>query len=127
MLEDNIATLRKLRAHQQVPADALHFAWGWNGMQDSAWQTARQTAALDLFPARQVEAYSIAYGQQSVVNEAGIALSHSITTAEIPLTLQPDLSELTPAQIDELIRNCAASLNQIDFLSGVTISLDRIY
>ena len=83
--------------------------------------------ALDLFRPRQTEAYSIAYGQQSVVNEAGIALSHSITAAEIPLTVQPDLKALTPAQIDELIRNCAASLNQIDFLAGLTASLDRIY
>jgi hypothetical protein len=127
MLEDNIAALRKLRAHEQVPADSLHFAWGWNGMHDSAWQTARETAALDLLPTEQVEAYSITYGQQSIVNEAGVALAHSITSAEIPLTVQPDLSTLTPAQIDELIRNCAASLNQIEFLDGVTASLDRIY
>jgi hypothetical protein len=127
MLEDNIAALRKLRAHQSVPADSLHFAWGWNGMHESAWQTARQTAVLDLFPTRQVEAYSITYGQQALVNEGGIALSRSITAAAIPLTVQPDLNALTPAQIDELIRNCAASLNQIDFLSGLIASLDRIF
>jgi len=127
MLEDNIAALRRLREHQSVPAGSLHFAWGWNGMHDSAWQTARETAALDLLPTGQVEAYSITYGQQSVVDEAGVALSHSITAAAVPLTVQPDPNALTPAQIDELIRNCAVSLNQIDFFSGVAASLDRIY
>ncbi len=127
MLEANIAALRRLRSKQPVAPDALHFAWSWNSMQDSAWQTAHETTAIALFPNEQVQHYSVTYAQQSNVNQAGIALSHSITAAEIPLTVQPDLNSLTPAQIDELIRNCAASLNQIEFLSGVTASLDGFY
>lgn len=127
MLETDIATLRQLRDHKAPQPRPLRFDWYWNSMGDSAWQTARETTAIALFPSDQVQTYTDTYGQQSLSNEAGIALSHSITAAAIPLTVQPDLSQLTPAQIDELMRNCAAALNQIDYLGALNKSLDPEY
>jgi hypothetical protein len=127
MLEDDIVTLRRLRSHQPVPADSLHFDWRWSNMPDSAWQTARETSSVALFPAEQVQGYSTVYGQQALVNAAGIAISTLQTTAAIPLRVEPDLASLSPALIDELIHGCAATLNQIEYTQDLARSLDPGY
>jgi hypothetical protein len=127
MLEADIDILHHLRAHKPVPPNTLHFAWEWNSMQDSAWQTARETAAIALFPTAQVQTFSQTYGQQTFVNEAGGAVDRAITDANLTLKVQPDLSALSPTQIDELIRGCAAAINQIEFTQAVINSLDPDY
>jgi hypothetical protein len=127
MLLADIEILHKLRARQTVPPDSLHFNWRWSSMQDAAWQTARETTAIALFPTGQVQAYSQTYGQQGFVNGAGIDVDHAITDAGVTLRIQPDLPALTPAQIDEMIRGCAAALNQIEFAQALIKSLDPDY
>jgi hypothetical protein len=96
-------------------------------MPDAAWKTAHETGALALFPTDDVQGYSMLYGQQSLVNAAGIDLSHDFTNASIPLRVEPDLKQLNPALIDELIRACATSLNQIDYIEDLAKSLDENY
>jgi hypothetical protein len=127
-LEQDIALLRALRAHHAAPAGAeLRFDWYWNSMPNSAWETARETGALALFPSDDVQGYDEVYGQQALVNDAGIELTHSLTKASIPLNIEPDLNALSPALVDELIRNCATSLDQIDYVETLAKSLDAQY
>jgi hypothetical protein len=123
-LEDDIALLQRLRAHQRAqPGDGLHFAWGWDGTSDTAWQTAKDTGALGLMDIDTVQRYDAVYSQQDLVDKAALELTRDMTKATIPLTVEPDLNALTPAQIDELIRTCAANLNQISYVQTLSESV----
>jgi len=124
----NIALLRQLRAHQPVaPGAKLDFSWDWSSMPDAAWKTARETGMLALFSSDAVQGYSGLYGQQTLVNEAGIALTRGITDSQIPLRIEPDVNALPPGLIDELIRSCAANLNQIDYTESLAANLGSYY
>jgi hypothetical protein len=123
-LKADIAFLQRLRAHQKAgPEDKLEFAWGWDGTSDTAWQTAKDTGALALMDNTIVQQYDGVYSQQDLVDQAALELTHDMTKATIPLTVEPDLNALTAAQIDELIRTCAANLNQISYVQTLSTSV----
>jgi hypothetical protein len=123
-LKGDIALLQRLRGHQRAqPGDELHFAWGWDGTSDTAWQTAKDTGALGLMDIETVQQYDAVYSQQDLVDKAALELTRDMTKATIPLTVEPDLNALTPAQIDELIRTCAANLNQISYVQTLSESV----
>jgi hypothetical protein len=127
-LEGDIALLRSLRAHQPAAAGAqLYFGWRWSSMPDAAWRTAHETGVLALFPDDHVQGYSMVYGQQALVNAAGLELSRDLAKATIPLQIEPDLNRLSPELIDELIRSCATNLNQISYIEDLAKSLDPNY
>ena len=127
MLAANMDILHKLRAHQTVAPDSLRFYWQCSSMEESAWQTAREAAAIPLFPTWQIQGSSFVYGQQALVNSAGIAHSRQITEADIPLRFAPTLAALSPSQINELLRSCASAINQIDYTQSVAATLDPMY
>ena len=127
MLERNIQILHQLGTHQKASAGALDFSWQWSSMQDAAWQTARDTATLALFPSERVEEYNSVYVQQAIVNEGGVALIRDLTNAGVPLRLQPDVAALTAAQIDELARGSAVGLNQIEYIEALANTLAGDY
>jgi len=123
-LKGDIALLQRLRAHQRAqPSEELHFAWGWDGTSATAWQTAKDTGALALMDNAVVQQYDAVYSQQDLVDHAALELTRSMTQALIPLTVEPDLNALTPAEIDELIRTCAANLNQISYVQILSTSV----
>ena len=123
-LKADIILLQRLRVHQHTqPGESLRFTWGWDGTAETAWQTAKDTGALALMDNQVVQQYDGIYSQQDIVDRAALELTHSMTQALIPLTVQPDLNALTPAQIDELIRTCAANLNQISYVQTLSASV----
>ena len=123
-LKDDITLLQRLRAHQHAqPGDELQFAWGWDGTSNTAWQTAKDTGALGLMDIETVQQYDGVYSQQDLVDQAALELTRDMTKATIPLTVEHDLNALTPAQIDELIRTCAANLNQISYVQTLSASV----
>ena len=127
-LESNIDLLKQVQAHHSLPTGTrLIFSWYWSSMPDAAWQTAHETGTLALFPADQVQQYSYLYGQQALVNTAGLALIRSITDAQIPLRINDDLNTMSPVLIDELLHSCAGSLNQIDYVESLAKALPKDY
>ncbi len=123
-LKADILLLQRLRVHQHTqPGESLRFTWGWDGTAETAWQTAKDTGALALMDNQVVQQYDGIYSQQDIVDRAALELTHSMTQALIPLTVQPDLNALSPAQIDELIRTCAANLNQISYVQTLSASV----
>jgi hypothetical protein len=123
-LQEDIALLQRLRAHQKAgPGDKLRFGWFWNSTGDTAWQTAKDTGALGLMDIETVQQFDAVYSQQDLVDKAALELTRDMTKATIPLTVEPDLNALTPAQIDELIRTCAANLNQITYVQTLSESI----
>ena len=123
-LNNNLSLLHRLRSHAKAaPGERIRFDWFWSGPSDAAWQTAKTTGVLSLMENQAVGDFDSVYSQQKLVDDAAIQLSRDMTRAEIPLAIEPDLNALTPSLIDELIRDCAMNLNQIEYVRTLAAPL----
>ena len=127
-LKQDLDLLHRLRAHQKAgPGERLHFEWFWGGPADAAWQTAKATGVLGLMENGAVQDFDGVYSQQELVDSAALQLSRDMTRAEIPLAIEPDLNALSLSLIDELIRDCAMNLNQIEYVQTLAAPLMPSY
>jgi hypothetical protein len=126
-LLDVIAELRQLKANPKQPHGSILFPWGWSGPSTAAWNTARDTGALALMSYDNVQGYSLVYGQQASVQQQADLYILNQTHANIPLIGTKGASDLSPAQIDELIKGCSTSVTDIDFLEALMNALDQNY
>jgi hypothetical protein len=122
-----IATLRQLKANPKQPHDSIVLPWGWYGPSEAAWDTARNTGALALMPYDKVQGYSLVYAQQGSVQQQADLYITNQTHAGVPLVGNESGANLTPAQIDDLIKGCATSVTDIDLLETLMKGLDRNY
>ena len=124
-LQQDIATLIARKSNPSV-AEPLNFGWVWNGTQDSAWTTARDSGALALMPFDTQQAWSVIYGQQGAVNEQAAVYIADIYRASAP-TKGRSFADLTPAQLDQTIAGLQQALADLDHLRDLCKSLDVIY
>jgi hypothetical protein len=124
-LQQDIATLIARKSNSSV-AEPLNFGWVWNGTQDSAWTTARDSGALTLMPFDTQQAWSVIYGQQGAVNEQASVYIADIYRASAP-TKGRSFADLTPAQLDQTIAGLQQALADLDHLRDLCKSLDVIY
>ena len=124
-LQQDIATLIARKSNPSV-AEPLNFGWVWNGTQDSAWTTARDSGALALMPFDSQQAWSVIYGQQGAVNEQAAVYIADIYRASAP-TKGRSFADLTPAQLDQTIAGLQQALADLDHLRDLCKSLDVIY
>jgi hypothetical protein len=127
-LRADIAALTQLKEHpKQSPASKLNFPWGWDSPSAAAWDTARNTGALTLMSYEDAHAFSLTYAQQSYVNEQATLYINHHHEAVIPLEVNPDVSALSPAQLDEMIHGCATTLSDIQYLEELINGLNTNY
>jgi hypothetical protein len=124
-LQNDIAILTARKSNPSV-AEPLNFDWAWNGMEDSAWTTARDSGALTLMPYDTEQAWSVIYGQQSVVNDQARVYILDIYRAGAP-TKARKFDQLTPAELDQAIASIQQALVDLDLLRDLCTSLDKIY
>ena len=124
-LQQDIATLIARKSNPSV-AEPLNFDWVWNGMEDSAWTTARDSGALVLMPFDTQQGWSVIYGQQGAVNDQARVYIADIYRAAAPTKGRP-FAELTPAELDQSIAGLQQSLADLDHLRDLCKSLDVIY
>jgi hypothetical protein len=72
-------------------------------------------------------AFSLTYAQQGYVNEQATLYINHHHEAVIPLEVNPDVSALSPAQIDEMIHGCATTLSDIQYLKELIKGLNTNY
>jgi hypothetical protein len=127
-LRQDIALLTQLKEHpKQLPDPKLNFPWGWNSPSAAAWDTARNTGALTLMSYDNAHAFSLTYAQQSYVNEQATLYINHHHAAMIPLEVNPDVSTLSPTQLDEMIHGCATTLSDIQYLEELMKGLNTNY
>jgi hypothetical protein len=124
-LQQDIATLIARKSNPSV-AEPLDFNWSWNGMEESAWTTARDSGALTLMSYDTEQAWSVIYGQQGAVNERASVYIADIYRAGAP-TKGRTLAQLTPAEVDQSIAGLQQALADLDLLRDYCKSLDKIY
>jgi hypothetical protein len=126
-LLDVIAQLRQLKANPKQPHGPITFPWGWSGPSAAAWNTAHDTGALALMPYAEVQGYSLVYAQQASVQQQVDLYVLNQDHANIPLIGNESASDLSPTQIDDLIKGCATSVTDIDHLETLMKGLDENY
>jgi len=124
-LQQDIALLTARKSNPALP-DSLSFGWHWDGMQDSAWTTARDSGALTLMPFDTQQAWSVIYAQQNSVNQQASVYIADIYRAAAP-TKGRAFDQLTSAELDQSIANLQLSLADLDHLRDLCKSLDVIY
>jgi hypothetical protein len=125
-LQKDLATLLARKSNPSAAAEPLTFGWVWNGAQDSAWTTARDSGALTLMPFDTQQAWSVIYGQQGSVNQQAAVYIADIYRASAP-TKGRSFADLTPAELDQSIAGLQLSLADLDHLRDLCKSLDVIY
>jgi hypothetical protein len=123
---DNLRLLDALRAHAAVKGE-LSFHWYWDGMQSSAWDTARDTGALALMPYEDAQGFAVVYGQQDIVNRESEIYTADIYRIGSSLQGGRKLSGLQPAELDTMIANTQQTLSDIQHLGDLCKGLDTIY
>ena len=124
-LQQDIALLTARKSNPALP-DSLSFGWHWDGMQDSAWTTARDSGALTLMPFDTQQAWSVIYAQQNSVNQQASVYIADIYRAAAP-TKGRAFDQLTSAELDQSIANLQLALADLDHLRDLCKSLDVIY
>ena len=123
----NITILQQIKANPRQPHEPLHFPWAWFGPSSAAWNTARDTGAVALLPYNVVHGYSLLYGQQQAVEAQANTYMLNHTHASIALVGNENAVNLTPAQIDDLIKGCATSVRDIGLLEALMNGLEDNY
>jgi hypothetical protein len=89
-LEHDIEQLRDLRAGKTPEHLDLHWGFYWGGYADAAWKTARDIGAVPYMTPEMIEQYDSIYGQQALVNEAGVGVLLAEAKAAAPLRIAKD-------------------------------------
>jgi hypothetical protein len=125
-IESDLRLLTAVKTHQPTSGQ-LAKDWEWNGVDSSAWNTARDTGAVALMPYEFAQTYSGIYGQQGAVNDQARNYMRSIYRITEPLKGGRQLADLQPAEIDTMIANAQQALIELDYLRDLSHSLDVIY
>ena len=113
-------------------AKELRFGWSWNGMQSSAWTTARETGALALMSYDEVQRFASIYGQQDLVNSEAAQYIHHYAQSLAPVERHGDIGQvplavLSPAEREQLANSYAATTTEVEELRDLLRSLDKLY
>jgi hypothetical protein len=129
ILRQDLVVLARLKSHADPvnPSDFKLDHWAWNGPLAAAWQTARDSGALALMPYDDAHGLSLVYVQQALVSDQVTRYANHYHAAAIPLDINPDITTLSPVEIDELAHGVATTLADIQYLELLTRGLDANY
>lgn len=117
-LRQDVAILTQLKSHSG-PVDTAAFNLrylSWSSPVPTAYQTARDTGALALMSYDYAQGFSLVYLQQALVTDQAFVYINHFQAAGIPLTVNPDITALSPAQLDQMIHDIATTLTDIQSL-----------
>jgi len=124
--ESNLQLLAALKAHHPS-GEELHFNWQWNGLDEAAWDTARNTGAIALMPYASAQGYSLFYAQQRMVGDQATVYIRGIYRSSAPLQNGRKLADLRPDELDAIAASQQQTLVDLNYLQDLCASLDRIY
>jgi hypothetical protein len=106
--QNDLLVLRYLQKHPGTPEGqlpgVLEYHIRYQPMVDAEWKTAQQTGATDLMPRAEVTANDSLYDLCSRINSDAFVIFHNANLAKQYRSLDPNLSHLTPLQIEAQIK-----------------------
>jgi len=117
LLKNDMLVLRALEQHPGTPEEKLPGVLFYTGLYEptatGAWQTAKQTTVTQWMSTREVSDLTELYRLLAEGDGFILEYWHAVNDANVYRSHDPDLSHLTPAQIQDQIRiteRCIASL-----------------
>jgi hypothetical protein len=122
-VESNIATLHRLLANPAAHA-TLSIEIVYNGLEDAAWQTARNTDALSYMPFDEAQRYSDLYSSVDYVNDRATALVDTNFNSMAPAEMGYPRGKLPPEEITSMLRGSAQTKINVITLMQMMGQLD---
>lgn len=122
--------LQVVQARGPAPEGQLRnvrFAWGWDALASTAWNTARDTGAVALMPYETAEGYSSIFAQQDIVDQQVNSLLSDVYRSEAPLLGGRKLSDLTPEERDSMASHLRDALADIQQIRDLCHGLQNLY
>jgi hypothetical protein len=117
ILQTNLAVFHYLRLHPGAAERELPGRVSWHNLGapfiDYVWQTAQQTGVTAFMSQSEVRRNAELYRRLNVCTESFAAFRAANTDARAYTVDDPDLSQLTPVQIEEQIRLTRILLNRL--------------
>ena len=130
-LDDDLATLAKLRAQANTPAPQPHmkldFQFRILGFADTAWKTAQTTGAPGYMSYQDVATYSDIYDTQDTVYQAQQQAVDSMLKAAAVVITKPTGAKLTTEEIDETTHRIGEARMRLIYLGDLVDSLEQTY
>ncbi|MEO6807072.1 MAG: hypothetical protein ABI286_12185 [Edaphobacter sp.] len=101
-LKADMALLLAHRATERPLNGTLHFDWSFLRTRSAAWQTAKQSGAVNLMPYREQTGYEYTFGVAALVMDSAEKWQIELETAKAIATRAPD-GALSPQDTNELI------------------------
>jgi hypothetical protein len=124
-LQANIATVRRLQTNPKDFHGSITNAMSFNSLNDAAWRTARDTGALSFMPYKEVQRYSDLYFLEDLVNKKAISAGEQSFHAQIPTLMGYDITDIPPAELNQMLRDNAASEIDLVTLKQYLVLLDQ--
>ncbi len=127
-LETDLHTLRSLPGiHTGTTQNHLLASWTWDGLNASAYNTARETGALSLMSYDEVQQIDALFTQQRLVDGAAYTYIRDVTSIRAPLQGGRTLADASPAEIQRMVDACSAALLDIELLRAFMRGLEDNY
>ena len=126
-LQANIATIHRLQTNPKDFHGSITNAMSFDSLNDAAWRTARDTGALSFMPYKEVQRYSDLYMLEDLVNQKAISAGEQSFHAQIPTLMGYDITDIPPAEVNQMLRDNAASEIDLIPLKQYLIQLDQQY
>lgn len=124
----NIRMVRDLRADKNaLEHGEMHFDFTWDSFQDSAWLSARDSAALTYMAPSEVQVYADLYSHQQLVNDRAGQIFVQETQLLAPLLMEKDPSEIGPQDVHDLLHGAAVTYIDLSTLGQLVDQLDKSY
>jgi len=118
-VQTNIATLQRMRAGR-FSHGSLNSAIAYAGLDDAAWQTARNTDAVAYMPYDEAQRYSDLYGTVDYVNGRALALIDTQFNAMAPAEMGY-VGQLPEEEITTMLRgNAQTKINLLTLMQMLT-------
>jgi len=124
-LRANIDTIHRLQADPKTFHGSITNTMSFNSLNDAAWRTARDTGALSFMPYKEIQRYSDLYFLEDLVNKKAISAGEQSFHAQIPTLMGYDITSIPPAELNQMLRDNAASEIDLVTLKQYLVLLDQ--
>jgi hypothetical protein len=120
-------SIESREAHGAAAEHVRTVQWEWNALSVGAWNTARNSNALELMPYDQVQYYTDLYTQVQLVNaQSGVYIADVYRIAG-PVLLGKTPDELTAADLTAMHANVERAATDVKYLLDLCRGLDSMY
>lgn len=125
-LKTNLLLLQQVQSHAPG-ALRVHLSWDWSNMEETAWNTARDSGALALMPYESAQAHDDLYRQANLVNMQADTVFHDLFQCSAILEGGRQLADLKPAELDAMMTSSRQTLADLKYLHMLSDNLHRMY